>query len=145
MINLNTLKNMTLFKKISIVLFIIFIISLGYCLWNRKQLVNIQNNKEKIAEQFNTDNIRLTMYYVDWCPHCVEAKPHFEKLVGNKTILGKNVNIEMVDCEKEVEKAAKANIKTYPTIKLNNNGNVIDYKGERNERGIMSWLKRQLL
>jgi hypothetical protein len=33
------------------------------------------------------------MYYVDWCPHCVTAKPQFEKLGAIKTIAGTPVAI----------------------------------------------------
>ena len=145
MINLDMFKNMTLLKKICIGLFILFVISLVYCLWNRKNLLMIQNNKEKLAEQFNTDNIKFTMYYVNWCPHCVNTKPHFKKILGDKKINGKNVHITMVDCEKNPELAEQANVESYPTIKFSNNGEEVDYNGERTEQGFMSWLKEKLL
>ena len=87
------------------------------------------------------------MYYVDWCPHCVSTKPHFKSLMdqhNNSKIGGKTVRIEMVDCEKNPEKAEAAGVEGYPTIKLENNGSTQNYEGERTKKGFLSWLKSKL-
>ena len=48
MLDLNSLKNLSLTKKICLVLFIIFLVSLGYCLINRKNLVIYHKKFNKV-------------------------------------------------------------------------------------------------
>ena len=49
-----------------------------------------------------------------------------EQLKGQK-VNGKKVNFIDVDCEKDTTTADKFNVKGYPTIKLVNNNQIIEY------------------
>lgn len=89
-------------------------------------------------------NPKLTMYYVDWCPHCTSAKPDFQSVMGNgtATINGKTVDIAMVNPEKDPDAAAGKPVKGYPTILYETpGGNIVEYSGERNKAGFMEFLK----
>jgi thiol-disulfide isomerase/thioredoxin len=87
---------------------------------------------------------RFTMFGVDWCPHCVAAKPIFESLGSTVTIDGKTVALRYVNPEKEKEAAAGFQIDGYPTFVLENKGQKVKYPGPRTADGIRQWLSQQL-
>ena len=146
---LNKIKDATLTSKVCVVLFILFVVTFVYCLYNRKNLVQLQSVKEAmdIKESFNQNNEAvMTMYYVDWCPHCVSTKPHFKQLMNhnNENINGKVLKIKMVNCEKYPKLAEAAGVEGYPTIQLMLNGKRHTYEGERTKTGFMGYIKNML-
>jgi len=88
----------------------------------------------------------FTMYYVDWCPHCKSVKPVFNEFMGNGTLLvnGKSVKCAMVNAETNPEAVKDLNVKGYPSFLLNSGGKLIEFNGERNADGFMSFLKENL-
>lgn len=73
----------------------------------------------------------LVMYYADWCGHCKEMKPVFEKLAAS------NTGAEFCKCEHSIleksGKAAELGIQGYPTVvafaKGNKQGQVVGNVG----------------
>uniref|UniRef100_A0A6C0IAC1 Thioredoxin domain-containing protein n=1 Tax=viral metagenome TaxID=1070528 RepID=A0A6C0IAC1_9ZZZZ len=93
------------------------------------------------------NNPKLTMYYVDWCPHCTSAKPDFQSVMGNgtATINGKTVDVAMVNPEKDPAAAAGKPVKGYPTILFEKpGGNIVEYSGERNKAGFLQFLNENV-
>ena len=88
------------------------------------------------------------MYYADWCPHCQKIKPEFKQFMGNGSVNvnGSNVRVDMVQPEKEPEKAKGVDVKGYPTFLYSDaNGRVVEYGGPRTSDGFMEFLKTQIL
>jgi thiol-disulfide isomerase/thioredoxin len=81
------------------------------------------------------------MFGVDWCPHCVKAKPEFEQLT--KTI-GDRVNVVYVNPEKNKTAASGFEIEGYPTFYLVKDGQKIKYSGDRKQGAFESWLRSEL-
>lgn len=102
----------------------------------------------KHNEGFNDNSdSKLTMYFVDWCPHCTNAKPDFEsmKAVSPLQVNGKPVSINMVNPESNPDAAAGKPVKGYPTILLEkSSGEIVEYNGERNKDGYMAFLKENI-
>jgi thiol-disulfide isomerase/thioredoxin len=89
----------------------------------------------------------FTMYYADWCPHCQSVKPEFEELIkkGDVEVGGKKCKIQMVSPEKEPEAAKGKDIKGFPTFLLESaEGQVFEYKGERNTAGYLAFINEKL-
>jgi thiol-disulfide isomerase/thioredoxin len=89
---------------------------------------------EGFAESGDVGTLTCTMYYVDWCPHCKNAKPEWEKLMQalhGKVINGRKILITKVDCEKFPEIAKQQNITGYPMFKFDLDGRLLDFQGER--------------
>lgn len=98
-------------------------------------------------EGFSDGNAKLTMYYVDWCPHCQHAKPDFEKLVSKSPLKvgAGSVDITLVNPENTPEAAAGKPVKGYPTILLEKpGGEIVEYNGERNTDSYMQFLQQNI-
>jgi thiol-disulfide isomerase/thioredoxin len=99
------------------------------------------------SEGFSSEGFKMVMYGVDWCPHCVEAKPEFEKLGATQTIGGKLVEFAVVNPEQDKKAAEGKNISGYPTFHLYDSKGalVADYdQNDRTESGFLGWLKSKL-
>lgn len=85
------------------------------------------------------------MYGVDWCPHCVSAKPEFAALGATKTIGGAKVDCILVNPEKEPEKV-KQKVDGYPTIHLYDaQGKLVkEYSGPRTTAGFEAFLNQNV-
>lgn len=98
---------------------------------------------EGFQDQFDT-GAKFFMFGVDWCPHCVSAKPKFMSLGSKATIGGQDVRFEYVDAEKEKQKTAGFEISGFPTFYLVKGDQKIKYQGERSVEAWRSWLTQHL-
>jgi thiol-disulfide isomerase/thioredoxin len=87
---------------------------------------------------------KFTMFGVDWCPHCVSAKPEFESLGSTQTIGGTAVSMKVVNPEQEPEAAKGYQVDGYPTMILETGGKQIKYEGPRNKAGFLQFLQEKL-
>ena len=86
----------------------------------------------------------FTMFGVDWCPHCVKAKPLFESIGPTTTIDGHVVNLRYVNPESDKATAAGFEIDGYPTFYLEKDGQKIKYAGPRTKQGFLEFLRKEL-
>ena len=98
----NNSKSLNIENVVIVVLVCVLVGLVGYYVY--------QNNREG----FESSKPELMLFYVDWCPHCTRAKPVVEEL--QKT--NKDVNVKLVDCEKEKDLAKQFNVRAYPTLYL---------------------------
>jgi thiol-disulfide isomerase/thioredoxin len=107
----------------------------GWWLWKNylaQKVMGMEGFAESGAKSIGT--LTCTMYYVNWCPHCKDAKPEWAKLtqaLNGKMLNGKKVLITSVDCEKFPEMAKRQNIGGYPTFKFDLDGRQLQFQGER--------------
>lgn len=88
----------------------------------------IDGKKFNDVANANTRKIEVNVYFfhVDWCPHCVKAKPEWEKFTqsyNDKIIGGYKVKTHSMDCTDDIDgKVANIiqeySITSYPTVKL---------------------------
>ncbi|MDA7573836.1 thioredoxin domain-containing protein [bacterium] len=109
---------------------------------------NSDFSEEMEMEGFSNNDVVIRMFYVDWCGYCKKAKPGYMQFMKNyneSTHSGKNVRVEMINCEENeanAQLAAKFGVKGYPTIIAVVNGEKKTYEGaDRSENGFVSWLK----
>ncbi|XP_033107441.1 protein disulfide-isomerase A5-like [Anneissia japonica] len=82
----------------------------------------------------------LIMFYTPWCGHCKKMKPEFAgaatELLGEAILAGMDV-----DRPENYETRTSFNITGFPTIIYFENGKrKLDYGGERNKEGIITWM-----
>lgn len=101
-------------------------------------------SRHLLGEGFAAD-ATFYMFGVDWCPHCVSAKPEFEALGPTKTIGGKTVHMVYVNPEKEPEKVKGFEVEGYPTLILQKaDGSQQKFSGPRTQDGFLQFLQGSL-
>ena len=90
----------------------------------------------------------VTLYYADWCSHCVKFKPEWFKFksVYNKVKqeIKDKYKTELIINEYENEtngdKIKEANVDGFPTIKITYNNKIDDYIGDRTAKELFKKL-----
>jgi thiol-disulfide isomerase/thioredoxin len=105
---------------------------------------NGQRKTEGFADAAG-DKYKFVMYGVDWCPHCVSAKPEFAKLGSTKTIGGKVFEFQLVNPESPEGKIAAEgkDIRGFPTFHLYDaEGKLVkEYNGGRTQADFEKFLQ----
>jgi thiol-disulfide isomerase/thioredoxin len=78
----------------------------------------------------------LTLYYADWCPHCHDMMPEWNKL--GKAHNG--VKIQAI----EQKKSKRSDINGFPTILFSDGRRETKYEGPRTKSGFVKFLKNNL-
>ena len=89
-------------------------------------------------EGFASGTDSFTLYYADWCPHCQTIKPAFTEWSkkGSMQINGKTVFLQMVEADRDAEKAKGKPVKGYPTFLLEKaDGSFKEFDGDRSPSG----------
>jgi thiol-disulfide isomerase/thioredoxin len=124
-----------------IIMVAIFVVGVALVYWWSRMTPAIRGG----SEGFTDGSMKFVMYGVDWCPHCVKAKPEFAALGSTKTIGGKTVELVVVNPEKEPEKV-KEKVEGYPTFHLYDaQGKLVkEYGGPRTTAGFEKFLQESL-
>ena len=73
-------------------------------------------------------NIKVELYYADWCPHCINFKPIWHKF--KKAVDGKIKCREYEESENK-ELIQQKKINGFPTIRIIIDGEIEEYTGGR--------------
>lgn len=57
--------------------------------------------------------IAVSIFYMDWCPHCQRMKPVFDKVRDD---LAEHINVFTINCEAHPDVADEVEVRAYPTI-----------------------------
>ena len=105
-------------------------------------------NKEFTQTPSETENYAdLYFFYTEWCPHCKTAKPIWSKLqedIRGSQINGTKIKFIEVDCDKDPDTANKFNVEGYPTIKLVNKTQIIEYDAKPDVDTLKLFLEKSL-
>ena len=80
----------------------------------------------------------ITMFHVDWCPHCKNSLPVYDEFAqkyDNKVINGYKLKVVKLNCTNDEDPQVKSaldkyNIEGYPTITLSKNGELITFDAQ---------------
>jgi thiol-disulfide isomerase/thioredoxin len=136
---------------IILIVVIIFIIAAKYTynLFVLPKLSNDYVSNKEFSDKSNTSSQSVDIYffYTTWCPHCKKSMPawkSFKEEIGNKKVKDYTVNFFEVDCDKDTTLANKFNIEGYPTIKLVNGNQIIEYDAKPDKEILMQFLTTSL-
>ena len=112
---------------LTVILIIIFILLGIYVLQKYGNKLLKKNRFNDVANESPSETaLRITMYSVDWCPHCKKALPEWDAFANTyhkKIINGYMVQCVKLDCtdsnDPNVKAALEANeVDSYPTVIL---------------------------
>jgi thiol-disulfide isomerase/thioredoxin len=93
----------------------------------------------------------IIFFYANWCPHCKEAKPHWEEIkkqYDGKTINGYTLVFTDVDCSEETPDVKKFTdeyeVEGFPTIKMVKDGQVIEYDAKPTKQTLEKFINSVL-
>ncbi|KAF9583674.1 hypothetical protein BGW38_008890 [Lunasporangiospora selenospora] len=86
-------------------------------------------DKSTHNQHLKGDQPWLVEYFAPWCGHCKNLAPIYKELA--KALKGK-VNVASVDCPANEDLCRAQRIRGYPTIKLHQNGQEIEFTKQRN-------------
>jgi thiol-disulfide isomerase/thioredoxin len=92
-------------------------------------VMNKLDNQTNIINDKKNDDIKITLYYAEWCGYCKEFKPIWEQL--KKAFDDNNIKHEEYESDMNKDIIERENIRGFPTIKISGNGETETYKGER--------------
>ncbi len=131
---------------------VIFLV-VGYFIY-RNMAPEIKAKTGLSVEQDNeggSNTAEILFFYANWCPHCKEAKPHWERLkekYKDKQVNGYNVLFTDVDCTKETDeiksKIDEFEVEGYPTIKMVKGDTLIDFDAKPEENSLDKFLNTVL-
>lgn len=96
-------------------------------------------NKKRFNEIINKKEDLFVQFYTPWCGYCKELFPIYKEL--EKRVEG-IAHIKKVNCDEERDLCLRNNIEGYPTLIFFKKGKKIQYKGERNIQGLVSFVKK---
>jgi protein disulfide isomerase len=85
----------------------------------------------------------LVKFYAPWCGHCKQFAPIYEEL-AQKLKDNNNKNLVLAEMDATANEVDGVDIRSYPTIKFytkRNKNSPIEYKGERNEKDVVTFLE----
>ena len=109
------------------------------------------NNKRTLKQSagMQTEPIIVGLVYANWCPHCIDMKPQWNKMKNE--LQGDNkYNVIEIEADQPDKQERIAELETklngkridaegYPTIFKLNNGDVEYYGGNRNANDMKYW------
>jgi thiol-disulfide isomerase/thioredoxin len=105
-----------------------------------KSVMSTNDDKEE-------KNATLYLFKVDWCPHCKKAEPVFKEVedkINGEKIPGYNITFKVIDCEADPTMADKFGVTGYPTIKLDKEGEIIEYDAKPDKDNLLDFLNKVL-
>lgn len=99
----------------------------------------VQNQQELAAwlAKSSGQGPSFVKFFAPWCPHCKAMAAAFKQL--SQSLKGR-VNVLEVDCEANHALCASYNIRSYPVLRLYNQGNLKEYTGGRNHDAMLKWV-----
>jgi len=101
----------------------------------------------------NKIKVEVSLFYANWCGHCIRFKPYWDEFVKNVSKKSNIVTNSYEDSDaKSISKLGIINGKPivgYPTIKItviypNKNKKEIEYQGKHNSDDLMMCVKKLL-
>ena len=124
--------------------------------WSKTNVEAFHANRENIPISENEQNqpnktATMMLFSVDWCPHCKQAKPEWDKIkekYEGKTINGYKMSFSEHNCTKESPEVDELldtyKIEGYPTLKLIKDNQVIEYDAKPTEATMDQFLNTVL-
>lgn len=94
-------------------------------------------------EGFAGSSKSIIVCKADWCGHCKQAAPEFNKLLQASPMTlkdGSKVTVKVLDADQNKDEIKNYSIRGYPTILITDGANTTEYPGPRTYDGLIQFL-----
>ncbi len=94
-------------------------------------------------EGFEGSGKSVIICKAEWCGHCKNAAPEFQKLMAASPITlkdGSKAVVKILDADKDKSEIGKYKVRGYPTILIADGSKITEYPGERTASGVIDFL-----
>ena len=94
-------------------------------------------------EGFEGSSRSVVICKAEWCGHCKNAAPEFNKLLSASPITlkdGSKATVKILDADKDKSEIGQYKVKGYPTVLVVDGGQTTEYPGPRTSDGIIEFL-----
>lgn len=109
-------------------------------------LVFIRNYGERYEGFQSGSSKTVVICKADWCGHCKNAAPEFQKLMAASPIKlkdGSTAVVKILDADKDKSEISKYKVRGFPTILIADGSKVTEYPGQRTAAAITDFLNSQ--
>nr|AXL95384.1 protein disulfide isomerase [Conus ermineus] len=99
--------------------------------------------KENFTNIVNQEDLMLVEFYAPWCGHCKSLAPKYEKAAKALKAGPEPIILAKVDATAETELASQYGVSGYPSLKVFRKGRAFEYKGQREQYEIVSYMNKQ--
>lgn len=102
--------------------------------------------KNKLISNQNGGSLKkpeLYLFKAEWCGHCQNFKPEWEKLIKNNNFKNK-INFITMDSDKNKKEINEWKIEGYPTIIFKKDNKAIEYAGNRSINAIEKFINENI-
>jgi thiol-disulfide isomerase/thioredoxin len=85
----------------------------------------------------NPAKATLNLFKAEWCGHCINFKPIWEKIQTEKS---NNISFKSYDADKDKQAIKSFNIEGFPTLILTQGNKAIEYVGNRDYDSIIEFI-----
>ena len=129
------------------ILLLILFVGLGTYLGFRyyKDTVSIKGSEfvenDEFKKHSGSSHASVILFYTQWCPHCKDTMKVWDSLRNIEFDPNLKLNYIKVDCDKDKEMATEYDIKEYPTIILERDGNKIVFDANLTNQTFSKFIK----
>ena len=155
---MDTIRSLTTTQKVLFVLLTLLLVYCAFLIFAYLQKKNLDKKKVHFKETFecstdkpekskNAKKSKIILIWAEWCGHCINFKPEFDKCRQEVAGCSLKDKIEVVDYnEKEhPEKIKEYGGQGFPTVIFEDSeGNFDSYEGPRTSEALISFINTKL-
>jgi len=111
----------------------------------------VGSNDNNSSGNASNGSVDILFFYADWCPHCKQAKPEWQKFKDqyNESVVNNYMlNLIDVNCTSELGESGQLiktyNVEGFPTVKMNVNGKIIEYDAKVSKENLKLFVNKML-
>jgi thiol-disulfide isomerase/thioredoxin len=137
----------------NILIIVVVALTAAYFAYKKYGVPKIKNKTGDVKHNVNKELVKadqsakIYYFYTEWCPYCKKARPEWDKfkdIYKDETVNGNKLEFIEIDCDKDEGTAKQFEVESYPTIKLTNNGSIVQYDAKPKFETLEEFVKTSL-